>query len=226
LSYKFRMFDQSKALEVAVRFLADVKREQVSPFLTEFGEWKSYNEEELKNELMGCLITPGTRQKFLEEFWKSEDFKKLASANQEQLQNILFKHKIRFARRKAESLGKVRTLKVKPFLEKLAPYTGKDLPSERIARLHFMKYMSVGGFKVTSLFFKTIGFTKFLAVLDVRNLNFMKKCRLLPSNIHPQTLTQQNVYYVLESWENLLAEKLNVTLPELDTMICKLMERV
>lgn len=225
-NYSFRILDESVALAKAKAMLAGRKPEQDPHFEATFGQWHDLSEEKLQTLLFACLATPGTRQDVLRDFWDSPELTHLSTLSSELVEDVLRRNKIRMPAEKAKRIVNVRKVRIKSLLESLSPLSGQNLHGEREARLELMRQIPKGGgWKVVSLFFKTIGFARLLAILDSRNLNFMILCGLLPEDTEPQILSQKRVYYRLEGWENKLASELNLTIPELDSMICMLMEQ-
>lgn len=75
------------------------------------------------------------------------------------------------------------------------------------------------GFKTSSDFLKDIGFSKYLAVIDSRNLRFLKSVGLADLQLKTRDIPKSKIYFSLENIENEIAGRLNITVSELDERI-------
>lgn len=208
-------------LDKATELLQEIPQRQPESF----GRWHNMLEDDLKKELLFCLITRGTRQKILGDFYDSKIdslFQSVNSKNQKEIESILRERKIRFHQVKAKSLlGYGRNLEIKKILEEIGHWSGKDLQHERWARSIMITHLRGHGIwlKEASLFLKMIGFSKFLVPLDSRHIKFLNEINLYP-NLKADKLNNIDIYFDIEDKENLLAQRLNLALPELDNRIC------
>jgi len=131
----------------------------------------------------------------------------------------LRRHKIRFPKRKVKAVKLARSIDWVNLIQGLEKFSGGSLEEEREARTRVMNRTFGMGFKTASDFLKDIGFSKHLAVLDSRNLNFLKSLGLASKNLKAGKLSNRRIYCELEDIENEIANQLGTTVSELDERI-------
>lgn len=187
-----------------------------------FAYWRQTSESELKMMLYSSLASGGTRGEIIQMFTNSENLQKIANDNSlttSKIAKLLRASNIRFPNLKAQRIIANRNVRIKEMLEDLFAFSGKTLRHERWARLALKSELPGMGFKEISNFLKWSGFSKYLSVLDSINLNFLKWTGAIPSSVLPGRLADARLYYSLENWQNELAERLGITVSELDNLI-------
>ena len=127
-------------------------------------------------------------------------------------------YNIRFPSSKVVRVKSACSLNWANTLKSIESLSGFGIEKERYARLRIKEKVYGFGWKTTSDFLKDIGFTKYLAVLDSRNLKFLVTQGLLPENSKPD-FSNQVIYYKIEDLENEIANYLEITVSELDELI-------
>lgn len=187
-----------------------------------FGAWRELSEAELRMTLFSSLASGGTRGEIIQMFTNSTNLKKIVNDNTlttYQIARLLKASNIRFPNLKARRIMANRKVRIKWMLEDLSAFSGKTLQHERWARLALKSELPGMGFKEVSNFLKWSGFSKYLSVLDSINLNFLKWAGAIPISALPGHLADARLYYALENWQNELADRLGITVSELDNLI-------
>jgi len=165
-------------------------------------------------------LSPRTRVSSLRSLEYSTDLDELSTdISDEQIEDILRRHRIRFPKRKVKAVKLARSIDWINMIRNLEKFSGGCLEEEREARIRVMNRTFGMGLKTTSDFLKDIGFSKCLAVLDSRNLNFLKSLGLVSEELKPSMLSNHRIYYELEDIENEIADALGITVSELDERI-------
>jgi len=200
----------------AVNALRNIKPKSI--FI--FGKWEKISENDLKKIAILRICSSQTRVSNLRNLEYSPDLNKLVKGPPEkEISAILRKHGIRFPEKKTKWIKNLLSLDIVSLIQKMKTLSGKSLSQERKARKQIVKTINGIGLKTASDFLKDIGFSKYLAVLDSRNLKFLQNMELAPKHLKPNDLSKQIVYYKLEEVENKLAKKIGITVSELDEKI-------
>jgi len=186
-----------------------------------FGKWKRLSESDIKKIAILRVCSPQTRIANLRSLEYSPDMDKLLEneTHEEERFVILRKHGIRFPDQKTERISHILSLNILGLIQSLEQLSGTSLSQERRARERVMTVINGMGLKTASDFLKDIGFSKYLAVLDSRNLRFLQDIGLTPKQLKAGELTKRKIYYKLEDIENELAKKMGITVSELDEKI-------
>jgi len=203
--------------ERAIDALKDVK----PPTQFQFGKWRKIGESGLKKIAILRVASPQTRVAALRSLEYSQDLEYLVDRNpsDREIQSTLRKHGIRFHNAKTPRIRWILSNNLTNTINEVEHLSGRSLADERKARDRIKDIIPGMGLKTTSDFLKDIGFSKYLAVLDSRNLNFLKEYDLAPSWITQSHLSRKKIYYYLEEVENELAKRLGITVSELDERI-------
>ena len=202
--------------ERAAKILKNVKPS--NPF--KYGKWRSIPKSDLTKIAVVRALSPQTRVSSLRSLEYSADLNELlADISDERIENILRKHRIRFPKRKVKAVKLVRSIDWVNMIRGFEKFSGRSLHEEREARIGIMENTFGMGLKTVSDFLKDIGFSKYLAVLDSRNLGFLKYVRLAPEDLKASRLSSRRIYYKLEDIENKIADQLGITVSELDEKI-------
>ncbi len=193
--------------------------EPQSPFV--FGKWKRLSESDIKKIAILRVCSPQTRIANLRSLEYSPDMDRLLKNEnyEEERFAILRKHRIRFPDQKTKRISHLLSLNILGLIQSLEQLNGASLSQERRARERVMTIINGMGLKTASDFLKDIGFSKYLAVLDSRNLRFLQDIGLTPKQLKASELTKRKIYYKLEDIENKLAKKMGITVSELDEKI-------
>jgi len=203
-------------IEKAAIILEDVKPS--NPF--EYGKWKRIPKSSLVKIAVVRALSPQTRVSNLRSLEYSTDLDKLLTdISDERIEAILRKHRIRFPKRKVKAVKLVRSINWVDTIRALEKFSGRSLEDEREARIRVMKRTFGMGLKTVSDFLKDIGFSKHLAVLDSRNLRFLKSVGIAPENLKASRLSDRRIYYELEDIENEMANQIGIMVSELDEKI-------
>lgn len=186
-----------------------------------FGKWKRLSESDSKKIAILRVCSPQTRIANLRSLEYSPDMDKLLKneMHEEERFAILRKHGIRFPDQKTERISRLLSLNILGLIQSLEQLSGASLSQERRARERVMTVINGMGLKTASDFLKDIGFSKYLAVLDSRNLRFLQDMDLASKQLKAGELTKRKIYYKLEDIENELAKKMGITVSELDEKI-------
>ena len=195
--------------------------ENIKPVnLFEYGKWKRIPEFDLKKNAMLRALSPQTRVSSLRSLEYSIDLDELLNnISDERIEDILRKHRIRFPNRKVKVVKHVNSVDWINMVQRLEKFSGGSLEEEREARIRVLNRSFGMGLKTVSDFLKDIGFSKHLAVLDSRNLKFLKSVGLASENLKASKLSSRKTYYELEKVENEIANQLGITVSELDEKI-------
>jgi thermostable 8-oxoguanine DNA glycosylase len=203
------------SIEQAANLLRKIKPEK----MPEFGAWKKLSEEEVKRRAILSVLSPQTRASHIDNLESSRESATLITGSSgESIFEILRRFKIRFPKSKVAKVKSARTVNWTTLLQDLSKLAGATIVEERKARLKVEDSVFGFGLKTTSDFLKNIGFSKYLAVLDSRNLRFLKVAGLVPRNTQPN-FSNINTYYEFENLENAIANYLAITVSELDERI-------
>jgi len=184
------------------------------------GKWKSLPESHVMKIAVLRALSPQTRVSSLRSLEYSPDLDDLLTdISDERIEDILRRHRIRFPRQKVKAVKFVRSIDWVNMIQELEKFSGGSVEEEREARIRVMNRTFGMGFKTVSDFLKDIGFSKHLAVLDSRNLNFLKSLGLASENLKASMLSNRRIYYELEDVENEIAKQLGITVSELDERI-------
>ncbi len=180
----------------------DIK-DRINQRIKEFKQINKESNEELFSELCFCLLTANFNAE------KSIKIQKEAgecflSNNQRKIQEQLKKYGHRFPNKRAEYIQKARTCKDK--LNDIVSFHDKKALREWI--VNNVKGL---GYKETSHFLRNIGFDDY-AIIDFHIIDLLVKYNIIKK---PKTLTK-NKYLEIESILKKIAEKINLTLAELD----------
>lgn len=183
-----------------------------------FGKWKRLSESDIKKIAILRICSPQTRIPNLRSLEYSSDIDKLLKNEicEEERLAILKKHGIRFPNQKTKRISCLFPLNILSLIQRLEQLSGTSLSQERGARERVMAVINGMGLKTASDFLKDIGFSKYLAILDRRNLTFLQDIGLTPKQLEAGELTKRKIYYKLEDIENELAKKMGITVSELD----------
>lgn len=202
-------------LELAAKVLKGISPDSVF----EFGKWKKLSEQDLRKRATMSVLSPQTKVSFLRNLEYSDDIDRLiAETSNDIIENILKSYNIRFPSSKVARVKSACSLNWTNALKNIESLSGFSIEKERYARLRIKERVYGFGWKTTSDFLKDIGFTKYLAVLDSRNLKFLVTQELLPINSKPD-FSNQIIYYKIEDLENEIANYLKITVSELDELI-------
>jgi len=205
-----------KKIEKAAAILQNVK----PPSLFEYGKWKRIPKSSLMKIAVLRALSPQTRVSSLRNLEYSTDLDYLLTdISDEQVEDILRRHRIRFPKQKVKAVKHVRSIDWMHVIQELEKFSGSSLEKERVARIRVMNRTFGMGLKTVSDFLKDIGFSKHLAVLDSRNLNFLKSVGLTSEDLKTSKLSNRRIYYDLEDLENKIANQLRITVSELDEKI-------
>lgn len=150
-----------------------------SPF--EYQKWKKISRSDITKIAVLRVLSPQTRVSNLRSLEFSSDLDDLLSnLSNSRIEDVLRKHKIRFPKRKINAVNNVRSIDWMNMIQGLEKFSGTSIEKEREARLIVMDRVFGMGLKTTSDFLKDIGFSKHLAVLDSRNLNFLESLTIVP----------------------------------------------
>lgn len=211
-----RMDEIKEKIEKAAAMLENVKP---SSFF-EYAKWKRIPEPHVMKIALLRALSPQTRVSSLRSLEYSTDLDDLLTdISDERIEGILRRHRIRFPRRKVKAVKLVRSIDWMNMIRSLEKFSGGSLEEEREARIGVMNRTFGMGLKTVSDFLKDIGFSKHLAVLDSRNLKFLKSVGLASENLKVSRLSNRRIYYELEDIENEIANQLGVTVSELDEKI-------
>lgn len=203
-------------IERAAAILEKVKPS--NPFT--YGKWRSITRSDLRKIAVVRVLSPQTRVSSLRSLEYSVDLDELlTNIPDERIEEILRKHNIRFPKRKVKAVKLVRSIDWASMIKGLEKFSGRSLDEEREARVRILERTFGMGFKTVSDFLKDIGFSKHLAVLDSRNLKFLKSVGLTSEDLKASRLSNRRIYYELEDIENELASQLGITVSELDEKI-------
>lgn len=185
-----------------------------SPFI--FGKWKGLSESAIKKIAILRLCSPQTKALNLRSLENSSDLDELVKNEtpEEKCLAILKNHRIRFPARKVEYIRYLLSFNILGLIQSMEKLSGTSLSQERKARKQVIAEIRGMGLKVASDFLKDIGFSKYLAVLDSRNLRFLRD-----TGLTSKQLEDKEAYYKLEDIENELAKKIGITVSELDERI-------
>jgi len=205
-----------EAIEKATQILMNIKPRS----LFEYRKWKRILGSDLKKIALLRALSPQTKVVNLRSLEYSSDVDDLtADISDEKVEHILRKHNIRFPRQKVKVVKAVRSVDWMKMICSLEELCGGGLTKEREARARIMHEVFGMGWKTTSDFLKDIGFSRQLAVLDSRNLNFLKSVGLTYESLKASMLSNPHVYYELENIENEVADQLGITVSDLDERI-------
>jgi len=211
-----RINEKKEKIEKAAAILENVK--PLSSF--EYGKWKRIPKSHTMKIAVLRVLSPQTRVSSLRSLEYSTDLDDLLTdISDEQIEDILRRHRIRFPRQKVKAVKFVRSIDWVNIIQELEKFSGGSLEEEREARLRVMNRTLGMGLKTVSDFLKDIGFSKHLAVLDSRNLNFLKSLGLATENLKASMLSNRKIYYELEDIENEIANQLGITVSELDERV-------
>lgn len=203
-------------IERAAAILKNVK--PTNPF--EYGKWKKISASDLTKIAVLRALSPQTRVSSLRSLEYSADLDDLLTAiHDDRIEAILRKHRIRFPKRKVTAVKHVRSIDWVNMINGLEKFSGRSLVAEREARTKISEVTFGMGLKTISDFLKDIGFSKYLAVLDSRNLSFLKLVGLVPADLSASKLSNRRIYYKLEDLENEIANHVGITVSELDERI-------
>lgn len=189
-----------------------------NPF--EYGKWRRISKSDLTKIAVVRALSPQTRVSSLRSLEYSTELDELLTdISDERIEDILRKHRIRFPKRKVEAVKLVRSIDWVNMIKSLEKISGRSLDEEREVRMRILKKTFGMGLKTVSDFLKDIGFSKYLAVLDSRNLRFLKSVGTAPENLKASRLSDHRIYYELEDIENEMANQLGITVSELDEKI-------
>lgn len=194
--------------------------ENVRPLSTfEYGKWKRISTLDLMKIAILRVLSAQTKVCNLRSLEYSSDLENLRTISDEQIEGILRRYKIRFPKRKTVAVESVRSIDWMNLIQSLERFSGVSLGEERKARFRVMNKAVGMGLKTASDFLKDIGFSKRLAVLDSRNLKFLKSLGIASEDLEASKLSNRQIYYDLEDVENEIANQLGVTVSELDERI-------
>lgn len=193
-----------------------------------FGKWKRVSQSVIRKIAILRLCSPQTRVASLRDLeYSDDDMDKLlkSGTSEEEVSTILRKYEIRFPSQKAKRIKHLLALDIFGLVQSIEDLSGASLNQERRARERVMEKIDGMGLKTSSDFLKDIGFSKYLAVLDSRNLKFLKSVGLAPKQLKADGLSKRGVYHELEDIENELAKKIGITVSELDEKIMAYTEK-
>jgi thermostable 8-oxoguanine DNA glycosylase len=207
----------TQAFARAIQTLSQIQPQ--SPF--EFGKWQRLSPSDVKKIAILRVCSPQTRVANLRDLEYSPDLNQLlqATTTDSDIKTILTRHGIRFPKNKAKAVKHVLSIDTLGMVRDLMEHSGASLDEERKARLKIKSEMRGMGLKTSSDFLKDIGFSKYLAVLDSRNLRFLQEMGLAPRSLSAGDLQERDTYYRLEDIENELAARMDRTVSELDERI-------
>lgn len=209
------MFKRGK-IEKAAALLENIK--PLSPF--EYGKWKKIPRSHVIKIAVLRVLSPQTRVSSLRSLEYSTDLDDLLTdISDERIEDILRRHRTRFTKRKVKAVKLARSIDWINMIKGLEKFSGGSLQEEREVRNRVMNATFGMGLKTASDFLKDIGFSKHLAVLDSRNLNFLKSLGLASGKLKTSMLSNHKIYYELEDIENKIANELGITVSELDERI-------
>ena len=189
-----------------------------NPF--EYGKWRRISKSDLTKIAVVRALSPQTRVSSLRSLEYSADLDELLTdISDDRIEYILRKHRIRFPKRKVKAVKLVRSIDWVNMIKSLEKFSGRSLVEEREVRIRIMQRTFGMGLKTVSDFLKDIGFSRHLAVLDSRNLRFLKTVGIAPANLKASKLSNHRIYYELEDLENEIANQLGITVSELDEKI-------
>ena len=210
------MDGMKKKIEKAAAILQNVKPSS----LFEYGKWKRIPKSSLMKIAVLRALSPQTKVSSLRSLEYSTDLDYLLTdISDEQVEDTLRRHRIRFPKQKVKAVKHVRSIDWMNVIQELEKFSGSSLEKERVARIRVMNRTFGMGLKTVSDFLKDIGFSKHLAVLDSRNLNFLKSVGLASEDLKASKLSNPRIYYDLEDLENEMAKQLRITVSELDEKI-------
>lgn len=186
----------------------------------EYEKWKNISRSQVLKIALLRVLSPQTRVVHLRSLEYSTDLDTLLTdLSDAQIEDILRRHRIRFPKRKVKAVKLVRSTDWIMMLRDLEHLSSGHLEDEREARSRIMLKTYGMSLKTVSDFLKDIGFSKHLAVLDSRNLKFLKAFGLASLNLKPGRLSNGRIYCELEDIENDIASKLGISVSELDERI-------
>ena len=206
-----------KPYDWAVNLIKNIEPQSVF----EFKKWKRISGSSIKKIAVLRVCSAGTRVINLRNLEYSLDIDKLLlnEISDDEILEILRKYKIRFPNQKAKRIKCLLSFNVISLIQDIEKLSGASLSQERRAREHIMAAINGMGLKTASDFLKDIGFSRYLAVLDSRNLRFLQNVNLVSRHLKPKQLSKRKIYYELEDIENELARRLGITVSELDEKI-------
>ncbi len=184
--------------------------------------WKRTEERDLMSHLIFCILTPQTRVEILDRILKNRVVARnigFKGMDESSIAEKLRETGVRFPDSKALRIKDLHedSLAIRSLLDECQTWSNSDLRHERWARDILIDEVGSGlGLKVASLFLKDVGYASHLAVLDSQNFRFAKKAGLMRESITDQILQNEEVYYMVEEWENDLASRLGVVTAALD----------
>jgi thermostable 8-oxoguanine DNA glycosylase len=203
-------------IEKAAAILENVRPS--NPF--EYGKWRRITKYDLTKIAVVRALSPQTRVSSLRSLEYSADLDELLTdISDDRIESILRRHKIRFPKRKVKAVRLVRSIGWMKTIRDLEKLSGRSVEDEREARIRIMKRTFGMGLKTVSDLLKDIGFSKHLAVLDSRNLRFLKSVGVAPKIMKASRLSDRRIYFELEDIENEIANRLGITVSELDEKI-------
>lgn len=192
--------------------------EPQSPFI--YGKWKNMAESNIKKIAILRICSPQTKVAKLRSLEFSLDINKLLNIKiEEEILDILRKYGIRFPPTKTNRIIQLQLINMMNLILSIEELSGVSLNQERKSRKRVISEIKGMGLKTASDFLKDIGFSKYLAVLDSRNLRFLQNFGLAPKNLKANKLNRQKLYFNLEDVENELAKKMEITVSEVDEKI-------
>jgi len=208
--------DLEEAYTSAINILRDI--EPQSPFI--FEKWKRIPESDIRKIAILRICSSQTRVVNLRSLEYSPEIDKLLNkTSEEEVLTILKKHNIRFHNRKTKWIRHLLSLDILALIQDIGEFSGTSLEQERRARKRIITTIRGMGLKTASDFLKDIGFSKYLAVVDSRVLGFLQNMGLASKQVKADKLSNRKIYYKLECIENVLAQKMSITVSELDEKI-------
>ncbi|MEM4714321.1 MAG: N-glycosylase/DNA lyase [Candidatus Nanoarchaeia archaeon] len=188
------------------------KKADIQKRLSEFELAKYGSDNQIFSELAFCICTPQTRAKSANTAIKNlVETNILFEGNEQQISEILAKNGVRFHKNKAKYIVQAREIFTKNNKLKIKSM----LNTEDVKGLRNWLAKNILGInmKEASHFLRNIGYGKDLAILDRHVLRKLKELNIIkeiPKHISKST------YLELEQKLAFLAQKLNISLAELD----------
>ncbi|MEK6887252.1 MAG: N-glycosylase/DNA lyase [Nanoarchaeota archaeon] len=183
-------------------------RKRVEKRLSEFSSFKNKSNNEWFSELCFCLLTANSKAKTAIAIQKELGHEGFLHHSLREVTDCIIKNKHRFHNNKGKFIVEARKYKnIKDIITKIIKQEG-----EIMGREFLVENVKGLGNKEASHFLRNVGYFD-LAILDRHILNLMVENRMIKEK--PKSLTKKT-YFEIENKFMTLADKLNMSLAELD----------